>query len=449
MCLRANYESHLMMATDRSFSASAYSCVVAHLLNSADLRRLFHDVLDPIVIGLMIRKKEGTPNGLNRYIKILVEPDTFMNLTMHVKRGDKFLPDVSLSELEQMHGNEPHGKTKTMLHVAIRRKKGDILDTISKAVGIATSTIHDWLSRLEEGGLERRHDYKSPGRPCRLSEAQKKSLDKDIDQDPTKSGFSRGTWTARLVARHILNMFGIRYGDSGALRLTRRMNFSVRGVRPVPYNSATVGELVEYVQDTIRQAKERDGNGYKIVFVDFAGFADSPASRRGIRRRGGRDTVRTNCSKKTVKVAGALGKGTLDVQFHESANTESAVALLEYLRRRYGKVYAIMDNAGAHTSRAMETYIESTKGDVVRRFLPPRTPQHNSIEVEWRELKRALSATFFGGFDKLQKRIIRLLRSGEVAIVKMIDYVFEAIGPQKGPWPKARRMPVEPPSCTA
>ena len=402
-----------------------------------------------IVIGLMIRKKEGTPNGLNRYIKILVEPDTFMNLTMHVKRGDKFLPDVSLSELEQTHRNEPHGKTKTMLHVAIRRKKGDILDTISKAVGIATSTIHDWLSRLEEGGLERRHDYKSPGRPCRLSEAQKKSLDKDIDQDPTKSGFSRGTWTARLVARHILNMFGIRYGDSGALRLTRRMNFSVRGVRPVPYNSATVGELAEYVQDTIRQAKERDGNGYKIVFVDFAGFADSPASRRGIRRRGGRDTVRTNCSKKTVKVAGALGKGTLDVQFHESANTESAVALLECLRRRYGKVYAIMDNAGAHTSRAMETYIESTKGDVVRRFLPPRTPQHNSIEVEWRELKRALSATFFGGFDKLQKRIIRLLRSGEVAIVKMIDYVFEAIGPQKGPWPKARRMPVEPPSCTA
>ena len=139
-----------------------------------------------------------------------------MNLTMHVKRGDKFLPDVSLSELEQTHRNEPHGKTKTMLHVAIRRKKGDILDTISKAVGIATSTIHDWLSRLEEGGLERRHDYKSPGRPCRLSEAQKKSLDKDIDQDPTKSGFSRGTWTARLVARHILNMFGIRYGDSGS-----------------------------------------------------------------------------------------------------------------------------------------------------------------------------------------------------------------------------------------
>ena len=91
-----------------------------------------------------------------------------------------------------------------------------------------------------------------------------------------------------------------------------------------------------------------------------------------------------------------------------------------------------MDNAGAHTSQEMNRYIENTKGDVVRRFLPPRTPQHNSIEVEWRELKEALSATFFGGFDELQKRIRQLLRSGEVAIAKLIHYVFEAIGPHRG-----------------
>ncbi len=372
-----------------------------------------------------------------------------MNRARHVKRGDEFLRDVSLSELEQIRSEEPHGKAKAMLQAAIHRKKGETPDAISKAIGVATSTIHDWLLRLEEGGLERRHDCKSPGRPCRLSDAQKESLDGDIAKEPMASGFFRGTWTARLVGRRILNAFGIRYSDSGALKLTRRMNFSVRGVRPVPYNSATAEDLAEYVEETIRQAREHDRNGYKVAFIDFAGFADSPASKRGIRRRGGRDTVKTNCSKKTVKVTGALGKSTLDIQFHESANTESVAALLEYLRRKYGKIYAIMDNAGAHTSKDMERYVEGTKGDVVRWFLPPRTPQHNPIEVEWRELKRALSATFFGGFDELQKRIRQLLRSREVAIVRLIDYVFEAIGPQKGPWQKARRIPVEPPSCTA
>ena len=199
-----------------------------------------------------------------------------MDRSKRVKRGDGFLPDIGLPELEQLHRGEPHGKTRTMLQAAMRRKKGEILESISNAIGVAISTVHDWLLRLEEGGLERRHDRKSPGRPCRLSDEQWAALDRDIDKDPTESGFFRDTWTGRLVARRILNAFGIRYSDSGALKLTRRMNFSVRGVRPVPYNSATAKDLAEYVEETVRQVREYDRNGFKIVFIDFAGFADSP-----------------------------------------------------------------------------------------------------------------------------------------------------------------------------
>ena len=97
-----------------------------------------------------------------------------MNRARHVKRGDGFLRDVSLSELEQIRSGEPHGKAKAMLQAAIHRKKGETLDAIPKAIGVATGTMHDWLLRLEEGGLACRHDCKSPGRPRRsLSDAQK------------------------------------------------------------------------------------------------------------------------------------------------------------------------------------------------------------------------------------------------------------------------------------
>ena len=41
----------------------------------------------------------------------------------------------------------------------------------------------------------------------------------------------------------------------------------------------------------------------------------------------------------------------------------------------------ILDNAGAHKSRAMGKYLEGTDGEVVLLFLPPRTPQHNPIEM--------------------------------------------------------------------
>ena len=46
------------------------------------------------------------------------------------------------------------------------------LEPISKATEIAKSTVYGWLLRLE-GDLDRRHDRKSPGRPCRLSEEQR------------------------------------------------------------------------------------------------------------------------------------------------------------------------------------------------------------------------------------------------------------------------------------
>ncbi len=141
--------------------------------------------------------------------------------------------------------------------------------------------------------------------------------------------------------------------------------------------------------------------------------------------------------------------GTLDIQFHEKANSESVIALLEYLRRRYRGIFVILDNAAAHTSAAMREYIGRAGGDVVLWFLPPRTPQHNSIEVEWREIKRAISEAFFGRFDKLQERIRQLLRSGEVPIVKILDYVLNAARNQKGPWKRARPMPVEPPECAS
>ena len=92
-----------------------------------------------------------------------------------------------------------------------------------------------------------------------------------------------------------------------------------------------------------------------------------------------------------------------------------------------------MDNAAAHKSRDMEAYIRGTNGSVARWFLPPHTPQHNPIEILWREIKRAIADTFFGGFDRLQERIRNILDSGEVPRTRLFRYMLDAMGCQKGP----------------
>ena len=67
----------------------------------------------------------------------------------------------------------------------------------------------------------------------------------------------------------------------------------------------------------------------------------------------------------------------------------------------------------------------------------------------WREIKRAISGEFFGRFDKLQERVRQILRSGEVPIVKVLDYVLNAVMNQNGPWKCTRPMPVKPPECAS
>ncbi len=60
-------------------------------------------------------------------------------------------------------------------------------------------------------------------------------------------------------------------------------------------------------------------------------------------------------------------------------------------------------------------------------FLPPRTPQHNPIEVLWREIKRAIADVYFGGIEQMRTAIIRMLRRGEVTTLSLFQYMLEAM----------------------
>ena len=89
-----------------------------------------------------------------------------------VKRGEEYLPGVSLAELEEMYRHEPPGKSRDRLQVAVPRKRGKMLAEIAAISGRHPSTIHRWLNRLEREGPEGRHDRWGPGRPRLLTPEQ-------------------------------------------------------------------------------------------------------------------------------------------------------------------------------------------------------------------------------------------------------------------------------------
>ncbi len=103
---------------------------------------------------------------------------------------------------------------------------------------------------------------------------------------PRNSGFERGSSNGRMVARRILERFGVSYSGRSVIRLAHRLGFSIRKSRPIPYNSAT-SEEQEFIEKGRATAARWRAEGRTVVAVDAATLRDSPVSRRGIRRRGG------------------------------------------------------------------------------------------------------------------------------------------------------------------
>lgn len=166
-----------------------------------------------------------------------------MRYSCRVPKGKGFLKGISIETLIKALREQKCGKPRDILLAALCRKKGWTLKEISECIQHSTSTIHDWLCRLEDGGLDAIYDKKSPGRSSKLSPQQQETLKADIIGSPTESGFERNTWTSPLVVLHIRKKFNVEYTSGGALSLAHRLSFSSRQARPIPHKTLSDEEI--------------------------------------------------------------------------------------------------------------------------------------------------------------------------------------------------------------
>ena len=81
-----------------------------------------------------------------------------------VPKGAVFMPGVGLKRLIKAHDKKKAGKSKYRLHAARLRKEGKSIREISRILGVAYSTVRDWLVRMHAGNLNRRFDRRGRGR---------------------------------------------------------------------------------------------------------------------------------------------------------------------------------------------------------------------------------------------------------------------------------------------
>ncbi len=88
------------------------------------------------------------------------------------------------------------------------------------------SSVFRWWQayrRAEQRGLRPKP---TPGRPPRLSEAQKRALVKQLVQGPLKAGYRTDVWTLGRIAAVIHQEFGIRYHPSHVWKVLTALGWS-------------------------------------------------------------------------------------------------------------------------------------------------------------------------------------------------------------------------------
>ena len=145
-----------------------------------------------------------------------------------LKKKDQYLINISKPELKRLYNLEKNAKGKLRLLAALRRKEGNTLEEIAFSLQKPKTTIHDWLKRLEIGGIKKLYDFKQSGKPARLTKDQEKELDKILSFQPLEQSIPFVLWTTNLVQYIIFTKFNVKFKVRQVRNIIKKINFTLQ-----------------------------------------------------------------------------------------------------------------------------------------------------------------------------------------------------------------------------
>ena len=126
----------------------------------------------------------------------------------------------------------PKGSAEVL--VARRRRalelwdEGFSLNEVARRIGCQASSVMRWRDRRDEVGEKVYEVGASPGRPPKLSLAQKRRLVRLIAKGPLAHGYKTDVWTCDRVRRLIWREFRVRYHRDHVGRLLHQLGLSAQ-----------------------------------------------------------------------------------------------------------------------------------------------------------------------------------------------------------------------------
>jgi transposase len=195
-----------------------------HLVHTTKLRwRIERDYQELIPAG---RNGDGSIGRLRRCGGIVL--------------GDAAVPaplpirtDHDAAELRRFARRERDGRVSARLLALANALDGLPREVAAKLAGMTGQTLGDWVHRYNVEGVEGLRDRPRRGRPCALDEGRQAALKALVLKGPNLERDGCVAWRARDLCTLVEERFGVRYGESGMLRLLKGLDLSWQKTRPV------------------------------------------------------------------------------------------------------------------------------------------------------------------------------------------------------------------------
>jgi len=123
------------------------------------------------------------------------------------------------------------GRYYHRLHVVLLVLRGFSCYEAARLYGDSPRSVEYWVHRLTAKGLAGLWEADRPGRPPRLSPAQKERLREDLQRSPRELGYDRSLWDGVLLAHHLDTRYGVSLGVRQCQRLFHEFGFSLQRPR--------------------------------------------------------------------------------------------------------------------------------------------------------------------------------------------------------------------------
>jgi len=141
------------------------------------------------------------------------------------------------------HGTAQQLEARRLRAVELLRQKKSVTE-VARLVGSSVSSVCRWRDSVECDGQQALAAKPVPGRPARLSEAERRKLLRVLAVGPRKQGFATDLWTCARVGNVIRRLFGGEYHVDYVGTLLHKLGWSPQkpAVRARERNDAAIAE---------------------------------------------------------------------------------------------------------------------------------------------------------------------------------------------------------------